>query len=41
MLGQVQRDVGQVLGVDLPSLFQQLTDHLGDVQGVVEKSPRS
>lgn len=36
VLGQVRRDVGQVLGVDLPSLLQQLADDLGDVQGVVE-----
>jgi hypothetical protein len=40
VLGQVRRDVRQVLRVDFPALLQQLTDDLRDVQGIVE-SPRS
>ncbi|WP_347582628.1 hypothetical protein [Streptomyces sp. B5E4] len=35
-LGQVRRDVSQVLRLDRPALLQQLADDLGDVQGIVE-----
>lgn len=36
VLGQVRRDVGQVLRVDLSPLVQQLPHDLRDVQGVAE-----
>lgn len=34
VLGQARRDVGKVLGGDLPSLVQQLPHGFRDVQGV-------
>jgi hypothetical protein len=36
VLGQVRRDVGQVLGVDDVALLLELPDDLGNVQGAVE-----